>query len=284
MSLAKSYMLSGGLFVESDILSLSPQMIVSSSYLEDTITHARHGLSKAALQLVSVLKKGKSFKDLYSLALRLQVTDLDFTSFLTDLHDVGGLQLKRQPKGYVQWVVCVVLLLRYGIRPQSRLVASVATLRGLMSGVLLALKWLLGCAPIMIILLYGFGYAWSIAAALVIFFLALLWGSTVVHELVHRQFLVKNNSKAIFLRRGLRIGILHPRQSDLREVISAIAGPLSGSLLCLVFVELIGKITYSTEFHFIAWSCAIFHMISLWPAYSDGGIVLRYIKGRHNEA
>jgi hypothetical protein len=196
---------------------------------------------------------------------------------------VGGIQVKRNIAGWSKWLLMVITSWRYGFWPRPRITTTTGTVRNIVVQVGLAMRWLFFLAPIMFILFYGYGLSVPAAAGIIVYALACLWLTTVIHELTHWWLLGKYKTQSVFIRKGLRIGILHKPARATAELMSAILGPVTGAsgaalLGWLGAVRRIGPGAWP-----VALSCSLFHLCSLLPAYGDGSAIinsLRYIHAR----
>jgi hypothetical protein len=95
---------------------------------------------------------------------------------------------------------------------------------------------------------------------------------------MHWLFIGRDRAEAIFLRRGLRLGILHRPLEGWQELGSAFFGPVAGLLssLCIGFVMSIMMAWPAVWF--ISLSCGFFHLISLLPIYGDGQAIMQQIR------
>jgi hypothetical protein len=278
-----SYLLSQGLLMESDRVSLSSQLIVKTGTLWDLATNAKHRLAAPADELIHELANRPTFVEWHQRAKVLGVSDSQFTNLIAGLHDIGGLQIRRDLRARGQWWVTAISSLCFGLRPRVAVHARPASWTAIAGGVWGAMSSLLSSAPLIGLLLYGLGFSLGTVILMVGVALFELWFSTVVHELSHWLVLGEAGRRAVFIRRGLRLGLLHAPVSRSREITSALVGPLAGAVACLLIG---GTLTKMPEFlygWFVTLSCASFHALSLAPFYSDGESVWKCLRRRHEK-
>lgn len=275
------YLCSHGLLVESDTVSLSPWLCVEGNKLIDSTVGVSHRLRPKAFQLVRALVDGSVFGDWRKLAVTQGAADAELAQLISGLNHIGGLQIKRTFRGWKQWFRCLVRTIWFGQLPRPQTVTTIASPTNIAVQTFLAMKWLFILAPTMITLLCGIGYDLGTAIFLVVCGLFCLWVSTLVHEIVHWIILGRQRKEAVFMRRGLRLGMLHKEQSVPRELTSAIAGPLSGVCISLMISLVVLRIGGQSELWFMGLSCALFHALSLLPAYGDGATINKVVRRKY---
>jgi hypothetical protein len=167
----------------------------------------------------------------------------------------------------------------YGVKPATvtrrTLFSPSALVREIIKAMLPVVMAIVGTAALLLsINISPVGYL-SVQAV----FLGILLVSTAIHEIVH-WWLLEGERIPCIVRQGLRIGLLHEPQSQPREVLSALAGPLAGAAsawLLAALLHLIAGIPYAA----VALLAGVFHLFSWLPSFGDGQALRQTWRLRH---
>jgi|GEM_PF-1008025 len=268
------------LFIESDVLKLSSAFVLRDNILHDTILKARHVVHGHGTILILQLCHSVNYRQLVDMAASYKVSETDMYALLGFLNRIGALQRIRT---FRKWPLAVGVIVRHlqlgthypllSFRRQATPRAiALATLRAttpvlLAIGVVAAMGWVAGFAPLHTIVLIALGSQLTFLL------------SIYVHEIMHTIVLGQQQTPINILQIGMRLGLIHPALAPRYEIVSAIAGPLVGMLLSS------GIGIWAWTYHLELLGCCDFlicslHLGSLLPLYGDGASLTKAIRER----
>jgi hypothetical protein len=262
------------LFLESDVIALSSAVRYTGQSIQDQLIDATHALRGQGPLFVKLLAQGTTYGTLLTAGQGRQTTSTDLREFLGFLNLIGALQTQRAlPRTQrlritMQHALIGITYSPLSVRQSADITAIVfATLRAttpvlLATGVVAALFVGAGLASISSTLI-------AVAASLLLFLI-----SIVLHEYVHVYTLRTAGLAVDILQRGMHLGLIHAQPPWRTDVISALAGPLAGGLICWLSAlayEGLGQ----TILAITALIVSSFHFISLLPTYGDGQSIKR---------
>lgn len=259
-----------GLVQEGDTLSLSPGLELYRYTLVDTASGARHKVSRSAYHTLDLLRYPISIELWLQSGAVQNLQKKQAIKLLLLVDQLSGLTVTRSRMQGISLRVRRLLSSAKGMPLSHNLERYPATIVNLVRLMVHTYK-LLGLTIFFVaVLMYGANMPVSDYLISQGVFLLVLFSSSIVHEIVHWWLLGQARRDVVFVRRGLRIGVLCPAQTDSREFRSAIYGPLSGLLsgvgISIGFYVLSGNVEILLS-GIIAGS---FHVVSWLPMYGDG--------------
>ncbi|HEY5667550.1 MAG TPA: hypothetical protein VIR03_00125 [Candidatus Saccharimonadales bacterium] len=255
-------------------MSLSPTFLLKGSILYDSRLHAEHLLQPEAQVIAGEMAESVSVRILFSGHGSSAVTDV-----LGFFNQSGALIRYRAPDTYPhlfrQWLRAPYMLLHYPALVHrvpfttTRLLqaAIIATWPVLASACLVA--WLAASSGI--VQMRAVLTAGSFGAAVFI-------GSLLIHELAHAVVILRQVVNVDIIYAPLHLKMLHRRQPPSIEAYSALAGPIAGSLVCLM-AGLAGMFAGKPGMLWVCLVIASFHICSLLPWYGDGASLKGAMRG-----
>lgn len=269
--------LSGGILVESDVVSLSPSLCVNNNSLSDAATGSLHGLHPKAVMAIAQLQKPIVAGDWVKVIKKSDISDRQITELIWFINSIGGWKIKRGLTGTAKnWYKRAGMQL-VGLKTQTIARRERATFRNITTVVIRSCLPIVCLSLILSVLLYGANFPLKSLAGLMFSFFLLLIISTVAHEYTHLLTTHRRKSAAV-LQRGLRLGILHEPQSRQREFASAILGPIAGILSALLVGVLISTARQEANILKLSWLVSAFHLASWMPIYGDGQAIKTILK------
>lgn len=245
-------------------MSLSVGLRVHGLLLIDQATGACHRLAADARRPAEALMRPVLVQDWLA---RPDVQRLGYGPALGLLHninDIAGLTIQSSRRIYsIYWRLRLVAMGAYPSRPAYRHSTSIA---GLIHVVAVASLPIIAAATIGMILAYGANVSMPGFVQTQLLFLASLLASTAVHEAAHWWLA----GSGMFIRRGLRLGLLHPPLSPRKELVSAVVGPLAGMLCAVCFWLFLATLGTTIFGHVSLMLVMVFHACSWLPWYGDG--------------
>lgn len=265
-----------GMVAESDKLLLSQSLFIHKHLLIDKVLFAKHKLHPKTEPSIKKLSKSTTVSEWMDMAKNRGLTNEEIMDILLFLNQIGALVVKHNLKSFIQVNFRRAINLRHGvwpIRPSRRWKSSIWGIGWAVWSTMLPL------IPLIIVTgLAAYGIYITVNTIIInsIYFLFLIWVSTVAHEYVHIKIVALEHLPSDVFKKGLRIGILHKPLSYKHEIQSAIYGPLVGVIFSIV-------IGLSLNFIFdnkggyvtIALIVSSFHLFSYLPAYGDGQVIWR---------
>ena len=114
----------------------------------------------------------------------------------------------------------------------------------------------------------------------VFFGLAAFLTSIVMHEYAHVAVLKRYAVPANILQIGVRLGIIHKKPARRVEVLSSLAGPVAGLVVCGLMTRLLAILPGKPLFVIIGCTVGLFHAASLLPFYGDGASLFSALRER----
>ncbi len=262
------------LLLQQDVLSLSPFFEQKDHALHDNVVDASHPLHGEGTMLAVALGNGTTYADLVNMARGKDVSESDVCTLLGFLNLVGGLHRKRtlaqQPQALLATASHLFLSVRYS--PLSTryfpTFANLArsTLRAttpvlLAIGVVAATGWAAGLVSLHLVIAVTFSSQLLFVA------------SIVIHEQAHVWVLLRYGVPTSILQRGLHLGVIHKRPTAKAEILSALAGPAAGTLLCLA-VTIASWLLGQRMVSLVGVCLGLLHACSLLPLYGDGSSLI----------
>lgn len=261
------------LLLESDFLSLSPSFLVSGKKLHDVPVGAAHKLTPPADVILTALEYGITFRSLCGLADELGIHQIQLADILGFLNSAGALRRRRSVHGHLEAsgqliTYAVTGVMHPGIKWRQR-----SSVKILLRASLRAI-WPVEAALGVVCMGATIGQVVSATTSLISMAYGgfILFASVYVHELAHILSLKRTGLKIDIIQSRLRLGIIH-RPTDVKtEIKATIAGPICGSLLCVLG----GVIGFALSQPVVIGASAIvlsIHVLSLLPMYSDGAVI-----------
>lgn len=270
-----------GLVNESDYISLSPSLRIEGNILYDQANGARHIIRSSARTLLGDIRRGSSVTVLADHASLQGVTTRRLTEMILFLDSIGGLEVLRSRNASIRHAVMRTGYKLKGISLRTQGRRFPASLAGLVHAVGNTTQPILNMLIIVAVLSFGANMQPEFYLLGNVTFLIALYLSTITHEYAHIMFARKSGVAPVILQRGLRIGVIHTRQSGELELVSSVVGPLSGAFSAMVIALLVSLVPTGQTAAALALLVAIFHLISWLPSYGDGREILKQIKGEH---
>ena len=268
------------LVLESDILSLSPSLVVLESMLYDQTVQIAHKLHGAGLPVVVILQRPTTYPELLQVAQEHCATASELHGLLGFLNKIGGLHRKRtREQQWLAWRITVQHLL-LGVRYTPFCIRSSASSRSLMRSTLHATTPVLLAIGVVAALNWGAGFIpGRTALILALFGQIVLLLSVLLHEYIHMIVLRRAGLAVDILQLGMHVGLIHTKAEPSVEVASALAGPLvAGGASILAAVALWMAMP---TLAYIAVVVGVLHIASLVPLYGDGASLVTAIQERN---
>ena len=276
--LGSAYRLSGGLFLESDLLSLAPGLSVKDGCLADAAVTAKHRLHPLAAAGLLRLGQGETpAGEWVSYLGSLGMGPAEAREIFSFLQLIGGIGLRRGWRGKAAMLGRSFGMLAAAGTFPSPASRSAAGLRGIASAALAAIVPLLLSVPLALAALYAAGFALRPAAWEACCALAALYLGVTAHEYSHAAALRASHPELACLRRGMKLAILHPPLPAKREAASAVLGPLAGIAASCLVPALLVPLTGASAALLTGVSLSLLHLASLLPFYGDGRALIRLI-------
>lgn len=265
-------------FVESDVLKLSARLTAKQTHLHDATVDARHSIHPPGDMCIHALCNGISYGQLRHMARKHLVTDMQLSELLGFLNALGGLRRHRRPKAHLDAVLQHCRALMLGVLYPSVAWRRPASFQTILWGTWRATRSVTVALCITGALTYVAGFASAAQTiCLVVFSNALFVLSIVFHELTHLAIMQTNHTSADVLQFGLRLGLIHKRLTRIREICSAIAGPVGGAAYCLLVALACLYIDQYLAASIGACIAAV-HLCGLLPFYGDGASLRNALK------
>lgn len=269
-----------GLFDGADYLTLSSGVRIAGTVLFDEVTGAHHRLREPAPILVQHLQSGVTLQEWLDICRLHNVGRPRAIGVLLSLNQIAGLYRKRSLTRIVPSTLRWLAIYRYGVVPQRLAKRYPGTYAGLLAAgsratAPLAIVTFVACAALML----G-GLPRGKSVGVMTFWLVVLIVSTMAHEWAHWT-IARRHGSGCFVRRGLRLGVLHAPLPDKEERLSALLGPLTGLVVTTIFCGLLAAMKTPIDTIILLSSIAVFHLCSWLPIYGDGRTLLRARKVGH---
>lgn len=195
----------------------------------------------------------------------------EITDIISFLNSIGGFEVKRTKSSAWRLGWKRLTGIAFGLSPSSLSCRRAASLRNIIYTVCRTCLPLASLSTVVGFLFYAAGFL-SLLSAMVYtaVFLSLILLSTVIHEYTHAHLVKLAGRSMVILQRGMRLGILHQPLTKKQEALSAIAGPLAGGLSAVLAAAILSLVTTQGLIFSTGILVAIFHIVSLLPAYGDG--------------
>lgn len=263
---------SAGLVTEGDIVSLSAGLHVHGLLLVDEATGVRHRIASSARMALELLKSPILLEDWINNPLVKVLGTGPSLGLLLSLDDIAGLTTRRPILRRLRFVSTIKYFVATGILPARSASRYTASWHGLVKMILRASLPIITSTAMVAVLAYGANISMIGFMQTQTYFLLSLLVSTALHEAVHWRVA----GQGVFVRRGLRIGLLHAPLHPRQELTSALGGPLVGVLVSLFYWTALAMQGTSIFGHLSLLLVAVFHMCSWLPWYGDGQVVWGY--------
>ena len=258
-----------GLLDSSDIVQLADGLSVEGTALLDAVTGVRHTLRRPAAALLPSLQSGITLQKWIDECRLHDVGRLRAIRMLLSLNEIAGLYRYRNLNFMVRAFPGWIRIFLFGMTPirlARRYPANVQSLsiicaRAMVPLVVVTTLFWLVCASASLI---------SHASIMLLgFWLWVVYVSNLMHELTHWK-IASQQSAVCFVRRGLRIGVMHAPLTKNLERLSALLGPVVGILTVMLAAILLIVLHVSFQFVEITLTIGLFHALSWLPMYGDG--------------
>lgn len=266
---------------ESDLVSLSVYLRPIRGRLEDLSTAASHQLHPKAEIFLRWLRVPRPMSVVYIFAKQARLKPENVREIFDFMNSIAGITIQRKWSGRIGVFQRKLRLLFYRINLPYIARRYPNTLSGIVAATF---------TPFMVLVLAGLGVttmgyillerpAGSFVSC--VWFLAVIWGSLIMHEMTHATFVRKSQPYSVVVVRGLRIGILHRAMSWKLELTSALSGAFIGGLTALLMGFSATMLTSQNQWLASASVVAVFHLISLLPLSGDGLTLLNLYRSRY---
>ena len=259
-----------GLVQEGDVLSLSPGLGLTRYTLTDTANGARHKLSRGAYHVLDLLRYPISIELWMQSSAVQKLGKKRAVQLLVQIDGLSGLTVSRLKIRSITLMHKRLLLATRGIPLAHNLDRQKASAASLAKQIHKSSRILVFSLLPLGVLLYGANMpvrSFLIAQSL---FLVAIAVTTFIHEYTHWILLGSDRRNAVFVRRGLRLGLLHRTQTRSNELRSALLGPLLGLLSGVAGACVITLLGGETQLALTSLVVGSFHIASWLPAYGDG--------------
>jgi hypothetical protein len=270
----------GPLLFEDDVISLSRDFALSGTAIQDIPLGVTHRVRPSATALLFALHDGTTYRTLLRLARMQKISDSQLSELMGFLNMIGALERRRGTYAIVKGI---------GVKAHHALLGVYYT----------PLAWRQPATPFMVALgvirairIVGIGACAVGAAAigsrlapasyvaiLTLFGLCLLAFTLFIHELVHVRATDRRYVQPRVLQIGFRLGVIHRKLTPQREVLSAVGGPVAGSLCGCAF-SLLAYALHAYEYSAIGMLIVLIHFLSLTPWYGDGASLYKALQER----
>lgn len=269
-------------------MSLSPDFKVTTAELQDIPLRVAHHLHGAAPSILRYLQPGIVYSAFKQRTQESGISQQTLTELLGFLNTVGALGVRRNSWGAFQAAVAQLgTFLQTGVRYPHLTERRTFSTRQLARSIVRTCAGLIAAS----LIVGGFfsgatGTSFSTAILVILGGLATLIWSTFIHEYAHYVVLAQDNIPAVIMRRGMRLGLIHPIRGLLpdTELRSALAGPITGACFSLLVLSL--AITYNASWlAAISAVIVVIHLSGLLPWFGDGQTIARLqSKRRYHES
>ncbi len=262
-------------------MSLSPGLELNRYNLVDTANGARHKVSRKAYHALDLLRFPISSELWMESGAVQKLRKKQAIRLLIQVDQLSGLTVRRKVKAAILVRLKRLLLtvrgvpLAHNVDRQSARTLNLARLVLKSSRVTLLSLLPLG------ILLYGANMPMKSFMITQCIFLTAILLTTFAHELTHWLLLGDDRKDAVFVRRGLRLAVLHKKQSRSSEVRSAVMGPAAGLCCGVLGAALIAALGGEMQLALTSVAAGSFHVASWLPAYGDGKTLLSGLVQKH---
>lgn len=273
-------LVSAGLLVEGDYVSLSAGVKIEGRTIHDAANNAQHTIHPRVVFLLERLQTGMTIDQWLQLAKKRKIRPAETYDIICFLNDIAALQITR-PRRFTNLKLLMfrIRLAGHGLRRERRARRWPANILGVSCAVTRACGVLMVLAPVTAFLLYGMGVSAGEAIVYASGSFGLVWLTTVVHECVHSKY--ARHDSAVVVQQGMRIGVVHAQSARGLERFSAICGPLFGAGLGIVGGIFLAWFARSEYFSAIGVGVASAHLWSWAPWYGDGKILWDVQKNKH---
>ncbi len=276
----RCYRESLGLLDGDDYLTLTSNIHVEATLLCDEVTGARHRMREPAPVLLQYLCSGVTLKNWLDICRMHNVGKNRAVGILLSLNRIAALNRKRAFFKHVLAAMHWFAIYRFGIVPLRLASRYPGTWSGLVMVVIRSsIPLVILVAVICSMIIFGAMSSVSLLG-FVILWLMVLVASTIAHEWVHWK-VARRYGPACFVRRGLRVGVLHATLPISQDRLSAILGPMLGLTVVLIVCGLLVILNVSTNILFLFFCIAIFQACSWLPVYGDGRVIINTWKKRY---
>lgn len=271
-----------------DYISLSQTVTLHKNYIYDNVLDTKYYLLPNVKDLIVQLNYLTPYELLYEYARSHDLKDYEISNLVNQLNNLGILEIKKSVKSFKIHTSHTLRNLILGKFPTLLVERNTVTISNLSLIILKCMIPLIFCIFALDALSTLTNISSSITILSSLFFIVLVFISTLIHEWAHSLIITVAKGKQILIRRGLRLGVMHKPLLPKIEILSALLGPCLGALICIItglvfnFIHPL-KINHSlnSSFLHISMFVAALQMISLLPAYGDGKSIL-ISKGRLN--
>lgn len=274
-----TFLITAGLLVESDVVSLSPSLKIEDCLLVDRSNDAKHRVSSVAQVAILHINRQVKVADWMNEMSKLGISSRQQSEIITFLNAIGGMQVRRSVGSILRISILRLLCRLKGLTIQNSAKRKPGNVVGVSYVVLHAMTPVLLAVLFTGVVQYGANMSREMYLYNNLTFVATLWLSTCIHEFMHILIASKETRNVDVIQKSIRIGVLHKQLSNRNDIASAVIGPLSG-LVSSFFMA--GILFYIFNLHVpavVASAVGLFHTISWLPIYGDGQTILRHRRG-----
>lgn len=266
-----------GLLHSSDVLRLVEGLRIEGAVLVDEVTSARHKLRQPAPTLLPSLQSGVTLQKWFDECRLYDVSRLRAVRMLLSLNDIAGLRRHRKLRYTIPIFLKWIDVYRFGMVPVRLAGRYPGTGSGLVVACMMAVTPLAGIATLFWLAGIAFGIFPLVSMALLVVWLSTVFVSTLLHEWAHWRIALRQ-SAVCFVRRGLRIGVLHAPLSKKLEQRSALLGPFVGMCTVLLVSGVMHVLSAPHDYIGGVLAISVLHVSSWLPFYGDGKTLLNMRK------
>lgn len=264
--------------LESDVLSLSLGFAIRDGILYDIPLKAKHHLREPGEKIILSLIATSTYGNLSETARAHGATDKQCYELLGFLNMIGAIRCVRSPTQKIRALYAqgTHLLLGTLYAPHSWRRTPAPTIVAL--GILRAMRPVIVATTATVSLaIAGNIVSADLALSLGAFGLLLFISSLFVHEMTHIVIARHHSAQPQLIQSGLRLGIVHRKLQPAAEVLSSLAGPLTGSAICFLAAFLALNVGLNLP-ALLGIIVGLFHAFSLLPWYGDGASLSKALR------
>lgn len=269
------------LLVESDLVSLSTELVVEDGLLIDKTLGARHELSAVAREAIMQIETSLRFDRWATSMTALGLSGAQQTEIVQFLNHIGGLRVTRSWSARLEIFITRLQVALVGGKSAAVSWRRCASPSALVVATLRAMTGLASLSLIAAVLCWGTGLSSLVDAIQVLSGgLLIIWASTLAHEFTHVAITSATGKQGAVMQQGMRLGILHPPLSTPAELASTLTGPLVGAAVAICGAVMFSALGLSPLLSWVGMAVAGFHGLSILPWYGDGLSLWKLTGGR----
>lgn len=267
-----------GYIAGSDIVTLSADLSIKNDTLIDNTCGIKHLLNPVAASSVKFLLTKPMYEEWVSFMFRQGLKTSNIYEILEFLNNIGGLVVNRKIKSKLVRFIDSIKAVTIGAAIQSISERRSSNILGVIIASYKVSLPVLIISSMVALLFLASGLndinAWFFLPA----FLATVFISLVVHEYAHIYMLNTMDVRSLILTKGLRLGVVHKKLSQSKEMKVAIIGPIAGALSSLVVALAWSYVFQNKSLILIGLIVSAFHFTSWLPLYGDGKTLFNKLK------